>query len=321
MLSAINPIWELVVGDHMVELRGRLVVPGTPGGPAIHRDGRALIAGQQDDFGMFGIDPDGVIIVAAGRAFDGRESLPCVRRAIRGSVRHVDDVFVLGIHAHAGEVGSAPGNALLRVHALPGCSRVVGAIECARFRFHQRVHAVRIRGCDPDANPSEPFRRSGKPTRELLPGAAAIRGFEKPARGTTPFAVFPRPLARCPQNRVDIVGIGGIECQIYRAGVLILIKHLLPSLAAVGGAKHAALHIGTIRMAKHGHENAVRIARVHQNRRNLLSIPQSKMPPGFARIGGFVHSVANREIRPLHTLAAANINDIRLRRSDSDCTD
>src|SRR5205085_5827619 len=68
LLAAVDPIWELVVGRDVVELRGRLVVPTAPGAPAVDRDGRALIRREQDDCGVLGVYPDGVIVVAAGRA-------------------------------------------------------------------------------------------------------------------------------------------------------------------------------------------------------------------------------------------------------------
>ncbi len=49
LLSAIDPVRKLVVGDDVIELRRGLVVPGTPGLSAIHADGRALIDGEGDD--------------------------------------------------------------------------------------------------------------------------------------------------------------------------------------------------------------------------------------------------------------------------------
>src|ERR1039457_6229631 len=66
LLPAVDPVGELVVGDHVVELRGRLVVPGTPRAPVVHADRGALVEGQQDDVGVDRIDPDGVIEI--GRA-------------------------------------------------------------------------------------------------------------------------------------------------------------------------------------------------------------------------------------------------------------
>ncbi len=45
LLSAIDPVGKLVVGDDVIELRGGLVVPGTPGLAAVDADGRTLVYG------------------------------------------------------------------------------------------------------------------------------------------------------------------------------------------------------------------------------------------------------------------------------------
>ncbi len=76
LLAAVNPVRKLIVGDHVIELRGGLVVPGTPGLAAVDADGGALVAGEQDDARIFGIDPDGVVIVATRRAFYCGERCP-----------------------------------------------------------------------------------------------------------------------------------------------------------------------------------------------------------------------------------------------------
>src|SRR5262249_1866632 len=78
LLSSIHPIGELIVGDHVIELGRRLVVPGTPGLAAIHADGCALVDRNRDDFRVERIDPDGVIVVPAGRAFDCCERLTSI---------------------------------------------------------------------------------------------------------------------------------------------------------------------------------------------------------------------------------------------------
>src|SRR5262249_968626 len=78
LLSTVNPIGMLVVGDDVIQLRGRLVVPGTPRAPTVHSDRRALIDSQKDDVGILGIDPDSVIVVAAGRAFPCNKILTTV---------------------------------------------------------------------------------------------------------------------------------------------------------------------------------------------------------------------------------------------------
>src|SRR5207237_1569078 len=126
LLPAINPIGKLVVGNDVVELRGGLVVPGTPGLAAVHAQGQALIAGERDDVRVLWIDPDGVIVVAAGRSFNGGEIVPCVPGAVSRSVGYVDDVFVLGIYANTSEVIAASPYPLFLVHPLPVLARIVG---------------------------------------------------------------------------------------------------------------------------------------------------------------------------------------------------
>ena len=79
LLAAINPVRKLIVSDHVIELRGWLVVPGTPGLAAIHADGNALIDGQGNDLRILRIDPNCVIVISAGSAFDCGEVFATVR--------------------------------------------------------------------------------------------------------------------------------------------------------------------------------------------------------------------------------------------------
>ena len=72
LLATVHIVGKSIVGAHMVKLRRRLVVPGAECLPAVHGDDGSLIAGQQDDVGVIGIDPDAVVVVAAGSAAEGR---------------------------------------------------------------------------------------------------------------------------------------------------------------------------------------------------------------------------------------------------------
>ena len=80
LLAAAKPIWKCVVGINVIELRGRLVVPATPGLAAIHRNDCALIAAQNDDVVVVWIDPDVLIIIATGRAAKRRPRLAAIDR-------------------------------------------------------------------------------------------------------------------------------------------------------------------------------------------------------------------------------------------------
>src|SRR5581483_1986273 len=82
LLAAIDPIRVLIIGDDVIELRGRLVVPRAPCASTVHRYRRALIDAQEDDVGIFRIDPDGVVIVTTRRAFPGGKGLPTIGRLV-----------------------------------------------------------------------------------------------------------------------------------------------------------------------------------------------------------------------------------------------
>ena len=70
LLRAGHPVRKAIVGGDVIDLRGRLVVPRAPGRGAVHADDRALIAAENHPVRIVRIDPELVIIVAAGRAFD-----------------------------------------------------------------------------------------------------------------------------------------------------------------------------------------------------------------------------------------------------------
>ncbi len=161
----------------------------------------------------------------------------------------------------------------------------------------------------------------GSPRGELLPGVAAVGGFEKTAAGAGPRAVFPGALARGPQHGVDGARVGGIEREVDRAGVFVFVEHLLPRVAAIGGAEDAALGVGAVGVTEDGREEAIGIARVDEERRDLLAAAQSEMAPGEACVGGFVDSVAHREIGALQAFAAGDINDVGVGRRDGECAD
>ena len=65
LLGSVDEVREPVVRDHVVELRGRLVVPGTPGVPAIQRDERALVRAEDLALRVLRVDPQLVKVIAS----------------------------------------------------------------------------------------------------------------------------------------------------------------------------------------------------------------------------------------------------------------
>src|SRR5216684_7678587 len=74
LLCAVNPVRKSVIGVDVIKLAGRLVKPGTPGFAGVARDNSALIATHDHALWLIGINPQFVIVVAAGSTFPGIES-------------------------------------------------------------------------------------------------------------------------------------------------------------------------------------------------------------------------------------------------------
>src|SRR6185369_10627561 len=154
-----------------------------------------------------------------------------------------------------------------------------------------------------------------------MPGVAAISSFVKPAAGALPRAVLPWALTRGPQVSVNDFRVLRIESERDRAGVLVFVENFLPRLAAIRRSKHAALFVRAVRMSQSSDVDEIRIARIDEDRADLLCGAQSEMSPRLAAVGRFVHTVAGGEIRPLQSFTTADVDRVRVRWRDCECAD
>src|SRR5437879_7274378 len=143
LLAAVHAVRELGIGADMVKLRRRLVVTGAPRRPAVHRDGGALVAGEQDDLRVVRVDPQAVVVVAPGGTAERGEGPAAVGGLPGHDVRHVEDVGVLRVHLHLVEVAVAPPEPRVRVDAVPMLAAVIGAVHTAAISTPvRRTHAA-----------------------------------------------------------------------------------------------------------------------------------------------------------------------------------
>ena len=154
LLPAVDPVGELIVGRDVVQLRGRLVVPGAPGPAAVDRDDGPLVRGEEHDVGLQRVDPDPLVVVAAGRALDRRPRLAAVVRSIRGDVADKDDVGVRRVHA---DVEAEPSVLADERPAFAAVVRAVEPFRAAPLPHHRRIQAIRIAGPDAEADASGAF--------------------------------------------------------------------------------------------------------------------------------------------------------------------
>src|SRR2546421_1228140 len=75
LLTTAQTIRKGVVSIYVIHLRGRLVVPTAPRLPAVDSDDCALVAAEQNNVRVIGIDPDVLIVVAARSTAKAR---PCL---------------------------------------------------------------------------------------------------------------------------------------------------------------------------------------------------------------------------------------------------
>ena len=323
LLSTAHAIGIRVVRAHVIELRGRLVVPRAPRLAAVHGDDRALVRRVQDDLGIVGVDPQAMVVVATGSATKGGEGLPAIGRFPRDDIGDVHDVRILWIDAHFGEIRSATPQTHVGVDASPAFAGVIRSIDAAKIRrIDYSVETCGSARRRPEADAAEPLGDRRQPVRERMPRCPTIGGFVESARGAIEGAAnLPRGLPPGPQHGVHRVRVAGVERNVERAGVLVAVEHFRPRIAAIGGAEDSTFRIRPVWMPEYGREHAIRIARIDDECGNLLTITKAEMRPVRTAVHGFVDAISRRQVGTLQSFTATDVNDIRCRGRDRDCAD
>src|SRR5438067_5098093 len=138
--------------------------------------------------------------------------------------------------------------------------------------------------------------------------AAIVRAIETAAGAAV--RKRPRHATSLPERSENDIRILRIECDVDPAGVFIFIENLLPGLPAVNGAKDAALGIWTVRMAKRGDENAVRILGIYDQLADGARIAEPHVLPGLAAVNRFVNAVTMRGVAADAAFARSYIDDV-----------
>ena len=172
LLRARHPVGKAIIGGDVIYLCGRLVVPTAPRLRAILCDDCALIASENHPVRIIRVNPELMIVVAAGRALNRRPGFARVGRAIERSVRDVDRVRVLRVNDRLAEVPAAAPYARVVRDERPSLARVVRAVESAGLRVNDCVDAVSIGRRDGESDATETFNRYA--VRQLHPSRAAV---------------------------------------------------------------------------------------------------------------------------------------------------
>src|ERR1700730_14641175 len=107
LLRGVGAVRKCAVGSYVIELPGRLVVPGAPCAAPIHAENGALIDAEEEAARVLWIDPEDMEVVAGGRSNVCRKGAATVERTVERRLRHVEDVGILRIDEDAAEVCAA----------------------------------------------------------------------------------------------------------------------------------------------------------------------------------------------------------------------
>src|SRR5712691_11921163 len=310
LLRSVDPIGEPVTGGNSVKLSRWLVVPRAPGLAAIYADGRALIDAQDNSLRICGIDPHRMVVIAARSAFDRRESMPAVRRAVQILLRHVDRIRILWVHENFAHV-PIPFDPAIRRGFFPSCSAIVRTIEPAIlfFRFKNQVNApAASRRCDRHTRPA-PVSAGKSMLRNLRPGNALVGGFVKPAARAKRSPLLPRLSYAVPKRREDHARIARFETEVHGAGYIVLEQNSPPRASAVNGPKNAALLVRSEAVTHGSHEHDVRIAWVHKDARNVPRVRKADVLPRLSAIRRFVDAISVRNVGIKAVHSGTHVND------------
>src|SRR6266852_6383682 len=156
LLSAVNPIRKAIVRGHVIELRGRLVIPSAPRLAVVHGNYRALITGKRNRLRVLAADPNALIVIAARCAAEADKRFPSIARFPSGGVRDEDHVRIVRRNCNAHRTGTAAADTAIAVGEAPGFSGVIRTVDTGSFFcLHRGVNTMRLTWRNRNANATE----------------------------------------------------------------------------------------------------------------------------------------------------------------------
>src|SRR5882672_7502530 len=229
LLRAIDAVRKIVVGGHVVELRGWLIPLRGPILTAVDRNGRAAVIAVDDAIGIVGIDPQAVV-VAVGR-IEAFECLAAVVRTEQAGVGDVDLVRILGVGPNVGEIPGALAKTVIVIDQGPVGATVIAAVEAAFLRFDERVDDIRIGAGSGHADAAE-WALGHAVAFDALPGGTVV---VRTVQAVLVTAAVERPgrAVAFPHRGEEDVGVQRIENDVDAAGAVVEVANVVPGFAAV----------------------------------------------------------------------------------------
>src|SRR5215469_11486049 len=129
----------------------------------------------------------------------------------------------------------------------------------------------------------------------MFPSRTAVGRSIKSAPGPA-VVQAPRSPPCLPQRRKNDIRIVRIKRDVDPTRVFVLIKNLLPSLAAIGRAENSALRIRPIRMPQRRDKHDVWIRRMDNDLPDRPRIMEPDVLPGLPAVERFVNPITVRDV-------------------------
>src|ERR1017187_9755737 len=261
-----------------------------------------------------------VVVVGAEGGRRLGERLAAVSRPLEAGGQQINHLIVGGIDADLAVVERA---VVIPVEKLPGLAAVLGAVDAGAQLGH--VGAVGVGRGSTSAAALEAVLHDGhddlgilaidvqanaagvagrQPGSELLPGSAAVGGFEDTAAGTAAVE-SPRLPQALGEGGDEHFGIVGVDDQIGRAGFAVVGQtggELLPGAAAVGGLEYPAIAGIAPEVADGGGVDDIGVGGMSDYAGDLKGVLEAHVGKCPAAVGGFIDAVA-----PGHAVAVIGL--------------
>ena len=313
LLRTVQPVRELAVREHMIELRRRLVVDAAPRGAPVETHRAAAVVGIDQPIAVGRRHPH--LVGIAVRHAHHAERLAAVDRAVHLQVHHVDDVGVGRVGGDRGVIERPDDKFLVAVGALPGGAAVVTAKDAARRvgGLDVGVDALGVRGAHGDADLADHAARHAGIERQFGPAVPAVGGLPEAAAPRAGVQA-PGQALEFPHAREQDARVRGVDAQVGRAGAVVQEQHAFPRRPAIGRAKDAPLAVGPEGVTERRYPGAIGVLAVDADRGDLARFGQAKRLPALAAVGGAVDAGTIGDVLPWLPLAGADPDDIRVAR-------
>ena len=307
LLGGVDPVGKLVVGGEVVELRRELVVDRRPGLAAVERHARPAVVALDHPLRVARVDPQ-LVVVAVRRGYP-HEGLAPVRRLPHVQVQHVAGVRVLRVGVYVGVVPRPLQQVAVVVDVLPRIAAVVRPVQPPLLGLDDRPDPPRLGGRGSDADPPLGAFRQSLVAGDVGPGVAPVRRLVETAVRPAARELEGLP-QRLPHGRVHDAGVRRVQRQVDCAGLVALVQHLLPRVAAVLRPEHPALLVGTECVAEGGHVHEIGVRGMDSDPRDVPRVLQAHVLPRLPSVGGPVHAVAVGHVAADAGLAGTGVDHV-----------